>query len=354
MRRDVIPWMMAGGRAPLGPLMILGERCNWNGMTLAALVVSALFSDIFDGVLARRWRCDTAALRLLDSMADMVFYVCVAVALWLGYAQALHGSRTLALGLAAIELGRLVLESCKFGKPASYHSWLAKTWGLVLASAVISVFATRRANLLLPSALGLGIVSNLEGLAMSLVLPVWRHDVKGLAAALRIRAELRGSEIPRRCDTAVRLLTAILLVLLAGVSAAAESTDAVLYVGGTSAIAKGSAGTLDLTAPATLIFQKEAGGTNAGAAIKIPYARITTFEYHSEPREHLGVLLTIAASLVAPPQRKHIFSITYTDAADVVQVAVFEVSKRDFQALCAVLQGRSPAKCRGTCFTGAR
>jgi TonB family protein len=44
-----------------GPVLIAGAVCSWNGFALAGIVIAALVSDIWDGVLARRWRCDTAA-----------------------------------------------------------------------------------------------------------------------------------------------------------------------------------------------------------------------------------------------------------------------------------------------------
>ena len=84
-----IPWVMAAGRAALGPVLIAGAACSWNGFALAGMVVAALVSDIYDGVLARRWRCDTAGVRLFDSMADTVFYLCTAAALWVSEPQAL-------------------------------------------------------------------------------------------------------------------------------------------------------------------------------------------------------------------------------------------------------------------------
>lgn len=59
-----IPCMMGGARGALGPLVAAGAQCNWSGPALAAMVAAALVSDIFDGILARRWRCGTAALRL--------------------------------------------------------------------------------------------------------------------------------------------------------------------------------------------------------------------------------------------------------------------------------------------------
>ena len=50
MRKQHIPWLMATGRALLGPVLVIGEKCGWNGFTLAALIVTALLSDIFDGI----------------------------------------------------------------------------------------------------------------------------------------------------------------------------------------------------------------------------------------------------------------------------------------------------------------
>jgi phosphatidylglycerophosphate synthase len=189
--RQSIPWAMAAGRALLGPVLVVGEQCNWSGLAVASLVITALLSDIFDGVLARRWHCDTPGVRLFDSMADTAFYLCVAVALWLRYPGIWHDNALLLGGLLSLEALRFVLDFAKFGKPASYHSYLAKTWGLVMAIAVVAVFASLHLHALLPVALLLGIAANLEGLAMSITLPLWRKDVKTFAAARRIRLELR-------------------------------------------------------------------------------------------------------------------------------------------------------------------
>src|ERR1700761_3826716 len=111
LSKEQIPWFMAAARAVLGPILIAGAECGWNGVVLAGIVVAALVSDIYDGVLARRWKCDTAGV-----------------------------------GLLGLEAGRFVFDFVKFGRPASYHSYLAKTWGLVMAIAVIGSFAARHAS----------------------------------------------------------------------------------------------------------------------------------------------------------------------------------------------------------------
>jgi CDP-diacylglycerol--glycerol-3-phosphate 3-phosphatidyltransferase len=106
-----------------------------------------------------------------------------------------HQCRTGVLVLLACEAVRFGFDFLKFGKPASYHSYLAKTWGLVLATAVIVTFATQHVSLWMSAAIVLGVLSNLETMAMSLMLPVWKRDVKTLALAWRIRAGLLRGQV---------------------------------------------------------------------------------------------------------------------------------------------------------------
>lgn len=197
-----IPWLMAGARGALGPVMILGARAQWNGLTLAAIVVTALLSDIFDGVLARRWKCDTAAVRLFDSMSDIVFYAGCAMALWLRFPATLRNFAFPISAVGSLEALCLGLSLIRFGKLPSYHSYLAKTWGLVLASALVASFLTRPTAAWLVPALGLGALSSLEGIAMSLIMPMWKQDVKTLAVAWRLRgiANRKGERFSQNCS----------------------------------------------------------------------------------------------------------------------------------------------------------
>lgn len=187
LAKQQIPWTMASMRIALGAVLMFGQRCNWNGWTMAGLVITALASDIWDGVLARRWKCDSAGVRLFDSIADTVFYLCVGVALWVGRSPALRENAGFLIALLGAELARYSLDFVKFGKPASYHSYLAKAWGLIMAVAVIAAFATGGGGTLIRVSLALGTLCNAEGFAMSLILPKWTRDVKGISAAMRLR-----------------------------------------------------------------------------------------------------------------------------------------------------------------------
>lgn len=339
--RERIPWLMAATRAALGPVLILGERARWNGVALAVLIITALLSDIFDGVLARRWKCDTAAVRTFDSMADIVFYLGCATALWMRHPDVV---RTLAVPIAAVlglELLCLAVALIKFGKLPSYHSWLAKIWGLVLASALVAAFVTKHPTIWLVAALALGALSNLEGLTMSLILPEWHHDVKTLARALALRKRIlldrrrNAQRVTRMSRRAWISLSATLILAFAFIPARASSIPSVTFIGGsTPGVTAGTAGTLE-TGSDKITFQWN------GGSLAIPYEQIHNFSYREQQAVNLGILPLIVVSLFSPQMHRHIVSITYLDPSGEKQVAIFEVPKQAKSTLPIVLQERT-------------
>lgn len=182
-----IPWLLIVLRVLLCPLILFGAWHRWPGGPLALIVFVALVSDIYDGILARRWGNETPTLRVSDSIADTIFYLGVAGALWILLPDVLRSNKYWFFALFALEGFRYVFDLLKYRKTASYHSYLAKLWGIVLAVAMIGVFAFAGSELLVRTALGVGVAVNVEGLAMSVMLPRWKNDVKTLGAAWRLR-----------------------------------------------------------------------------------------------------------------------------------------------------------------------
>jgi phosphatidylglycerophosphate synthase len=358
LKKQHIPWAMTGTRAALGPILLAGASCGWNGLALAAMVVAALVSDIYDGVLARRWHCDTSAVRLFDSMADTFFYLCTAGALWIVQPTLWHRYAAPLAVLLTLEAVRFAFDFRKFGKPTSYHSWLAKTWGLTLAIAVIAAFAKGWSHPLVPIALWTGIVCNLQGLAMSVALPAWRKDVKSFRAAWLLRNELLrhsqqdtsrpgASQQDANRDRKQRMLRKILVAgALCTLTLPLFAVEAgqVVYVSGTSpTIANNTLGSLNTALPTALIFRGM--GNTSGAELDIPYKNIRSFQYSSEVARHLGVLPAVTVGLVRRRERQHFFSISYIDESNTPQAVVFEVPKHDPRGLLTILRARAPQAC---------
>ncbi|HTV08943.1 MAG TPA: CDP-alcohol phosphatidyltransferase family protein [Candidatus Aquilonibacter sp.] len=332
--KERIPWLMAGTRALLGAVMVLGERARWNGVALAVLVVTALLSDIFDGVLARRWKCDTAAVRVFDSMADIMFYAGCAIALGMRHPGIVHAFAVPIAIVAGLEVSGLVFALRKFGKLPSYHSYLAKTWGLALASALVVGFVTKQPSGWIAAALALGALCNVEGLLMSAILPVWRRDVKTLAEACRLRGIARQSKLRFVASVAG---AAMVLFAMAVLPLHAQKPGQAVYETGTTGIAANT------TAP--MMISAQVLRFEAPTPLAIPYERIDNVEWRKDVREHMGFFPAMFVGMVAA--REHIYRLTlsYHDDSGVSQVAVFQVNRNDAISLSELLRMRVP-QCR--------
>ncbi len=186
-----LPASLVSFRAALGPGIIVTSLVWRNAWPLMLCIFLALLSDVFDGVLARRWHIDTENLRRWDTRADTFFYACVLVVAFLRYPAALESRWLLVAGLLTAELASHGLAIAKFGRHASYHSVLSKIWGLLLASAMVALLGFGVDNWFLDLAIALGILCNLQGLAMTMVLPHWQRDVPSIFHALRLRRRLQ-------------------------------------------------------------------------------------------------------------------------------------------------------------------
>lgn len=184
---DRTPLSLTLLRAALAPVMIAVAITSAAPLAFAACLVAAFLSDLFDGILARRLGVATAALRRLDSIADSVFYAAATWCAWLLYPEVIMDNAHALLALLGLELVRYGFDLWKFRKEASYHMWSSKLWGLFLFLAFFSVLVLGQAGLFAPLAIYLGLLADIEGLAISMVLPAWMNDVPTIAHALAIR-----------------------------------------------------------------------------------------------------------------------------------------------------------------------
>ena len=91
-----------------------------------------------------------------------------------------------------LDVVRHILDFAKFGKDAAYHAWSSKVWGLSLALALVLLMGFGVVEPFVASTVVLGLIAQVEGLLISVVLPVWTHDVPTVIHALRIRRSHAG------------------------------------------------------------------------------------------------------------------------------------------------------------------
>ena len=186
-----IPLSLTALRAVLAPALLALAVLDPDPRAFGACLTLGFLSDVFDGVVARRLGVATPGLRRLDSIADTLFYVAATFAAWHLYPQVIKEHSIALLLLVALELGRYGFDLAKFGREASYHMWSSKVWGIVLFVAFFALHAFGYTGALVAMPIYVGIIADVEGLAISFVLEEWKSDVPSIFHAVRTRDAAR-------------------------------------------------------------------------------------------------------------------------------------------------------------------
>jgi CDP-diacylglycerol--glycerol-3-phosphate 3-phosphatidyltransferase len=147
----------------------------------------AAASDVYDGKLARRWGVETASLRQWDSIADTVFFLGALLGIWFSFPSVYTAYKVSIVGIIGLEAIRYAFDWAKFRRGASYHAISAKIFGVTLLAATLATMGFGIVSPFWEVALTVGIVSELEGLGMSIVLNEWTYNVKHIGIAMKIR-----------------------------------------------------------------------------------------------------------------------------------------------------------------------
>ncbi|CEK14642.1 CDP-alcohol phosphatidyltransferase [Chthonomonas calidirosea] len=186
------PYVLIVLRVLLGPTIFWISQINVHSTWLALALIAAFLSDIFDGVIARRLKIVTPALRVADSRTDAWYFAWILITLWQTRRRLLQPY----LLWIALEIGLQIFsylfDYVKYRRITSLHAYSAKVWGLTLFLAIYTLLIYRRAFPWIDIAIGTGIISFVDGLAIKLLLPNWQHDVPSCFHAHRLRSSRSG------------------------------------------------------------------------------------------------------------------------------------------------------------------
>ena len=149
------------------------------------VLVPALLSDIFDGLLARTLHLQSPLGAMLDSIADTLLLFAACYGIWRFHPQVVEEHSWTGI----LVLGAWLLEDCaallRYGRLSSFHTYLSKVAGHLLGIFVGVLFVFGFQPWLLHAAAVASVLANLEELALLALLPAWRADVRGVVWVLR-------------------------------------------------------------------------------------------------------------------------------------------------------------------------
>lgn len=169
---------------------VVGVAYFYYSPTLLFILVSlGLLSDIFDGIFARRLSVASAKLRRMDSQTDLIFWLSVLCAAYIAHPEVVAGVRFELLILLGLEILCYVVSFLRFGKETCTHAYSAKCYGLFLSAGLISILCFGVSGIVFHACFIVGIISGLDVIFITLLLPHWSHDVPSSFHAFQRRSQ---------------------------------------------------------------------------------------------------------------------------------------------------------------------
>lgn len=180
------PFALALARLLTGLLLPVLAFCHCPPLLLSVLFLLGFFSDIADGMIARRLGISTLALRRFDSRADLVFLIGSAGAVWFANRGAFLEGLPWICGYALLFALRNSVDFFRYRSSPSYHMWSGKIWALLISAQILLALSGTSPSFLLPLAFAVYLLNAAEGILASLVLPCPRSDIPTFWHALRL------------------------------------------------------------------------------------------------------------------------------------------------------------------------
>ena len=177
-----IPFALTTLRLLLGPFALLCALAGVNRLVYLPIVVISTLSDIFDGILARRFGVSTHSLRRYDSITDVTYYLFILSVAWLICRPMIVRNILPLAVLLASEVIVVMVSYARFGKYPATHSYLAKFYGLCLLAAVIALLVFDASSWAIIALTAVALVTNAEIVAIQLMAKSQPVDVPGIFA----------------------------------------------------------------------------------------------------------------------------------------------------------------------------
>ena len=158
------------------------------------IMIWAILSDIFDGIIARRLNISTQKLRRLDSSIDQIFWICTLLGIFLICKDFFKENYSKIIIILALEACTYLISYIKFKKEVATHAISSKFWTLTILAALIQIVLTCQSTLIFNICIFLGIITRLEIIGILLIIKQWTHDVPSIYHAILLR---QGKQIKR-------------------------------------------------------------------------------------------------------------------------------------------------------------
>ncbi len=173
-----LPNLLTCFRFVAAPLLLWLAWCGYKNAFLLLLAISFL-SDALDGLAARLTGQVTQFGATLDSWADVIVYLTIAISAWWLWPAVVERELFYVVLIIASNVLPALVGIAKFGSFTSYHTWMVK---LAAASMALTLYVLFLSGIVWPFRIAalLCAVAATEEIIITLILPEKRSNISSL------------------------------------------------------------------------------------------------------------------------------------------------------------------------------
>lgn len=181
-----IPNLISSYRLIVFPLILIFILAGHEKLFAIFLIIN-LLTDILDGFIARRFNMQTEIGAKLDSFADNLTYLLAFAGLLVFKMEEMKPHLVSFSIFIAMLVLTVIVSLIKFRKFPSFHLYWTKIGGYLQGAFFISVFTLGFWTPFYYLVIAWGIAGALEHIAIQMIIPEMRSNVRGLYWVLRER-----------------------------------------------------------------------------------------------------------------------------------------------------------------------
>ena len=145
-----------------------------------------LLSDVLDGIIARILDQTSDLGARLDSYGDILTYLTTPLAAWWLWPDVIKEELYYIIAAIVIYILPAIFALLKFGKLASYHTWLTKISAVLMSAGVVMLLGFEN-NLLFHIAIYFLVIEMVENILITIILPKQKSDIHSIWHAWKER-----------------------------------------------------------------------------------------------------------------------------------------------------------------------
>lgn len=138
-----------------------------------------LISDAIDGFIARMLNQTSELGARLDSYGDMLTYLSTPIAVWWLWPYLIHQEWNYIITAIVIYILPALFALAKFGKLASYHTWITKVSAVLMSIGVVMLLIFEN-PIVFHVAVWFLVIEAVENIAITLIIEKQRSNIKSL------------------------------------------------------------------------------------------------------------------------------------------------------------------------------